>query len=235
MKGGGGRGCAAHRARSGARTSFPPPASRPSPVAMSSVVAGFARRAAGKARAYAAGVPAVATQAATAAGMPLMCDPLPGVPEAFAQYPATTPETKVTKLPSGMIVASEDSPGPAANVSLFVGAGSVHETAPGTAGASHALEKLAWTSTQMRSQFRIVRDAEVIGAHTSAIAGREHFTYSVDGVKGTQAALVEVRLRLLCLGVRTIVRTLKAHILAGRRTARGGVRGTRAAELPALD
>merc|ERR1719310_303409 len=91
-----------------------------------------------------------------------------------------------------MIVASEDSPGPAANVSLFVGAGSVHETAPGTAGASHALEKLAWTSTQMRSQFRIVRDAEVIGAHTSAIAGREHFTYSVDGVKGTQAALVEM-------------------------------------------
>ena len=68
---------------------------------------------------------------------------------------------------------------------------------------AHALEKLAWTSTQMRSQFRIVRDAEVIGAHTSAIAGREHFTYSVDGVKGTQAALVEVRLRLLCLGVRT--------------------------------
>ena len=202
---------------------------------MSSVVAGFARRAAGKARAYAAGVPAVATQAATAAGMPLMCDPLPGVPEAFAQYPATTPETKVTKLPSGMIVASEDSPGPAANVSLFVGAGSVHETAPGTAGASHALEKLAWTSTQMRSQFRIVRDAEVIGAHTSAIAGREHFTYSVDGVKGTQAALVEVRLRLLCLGVRTIVRTLKAHIHARRRTrkagraghARGGAAGLR--------
>lgn len=53
------------------------------------------------------------------------------------------PPVKITKLPNGMRVATETTPGHFSSVGLYVDAGSRYET-PETSGVSHFLDRMAF-------------------------------------------------------------------------------------------
>lgn len=89
-------------------------------------------------------------------------------------------QTKVTKLENGLTVASSDLSSPATTVGLYVATGSKYETVPGT---THLLQHMAFKSAEGRSQLRMVRDAERLGAATMCTAARESIVYQVDTLK----------------------------------------------------
>jgi predicted Zn-dependent peptidase len=60
---------------------------------------------------------------------------------------------------------------------VYIKAGSRYEAVPGTA---HALEFLAFRSTQQRSTIRLLRDMENAGASLAAVAGRESVRLFMD-------------------------------------------------------
>ncbi|KAL6853965.1 hypothetical protein ACP4OV_019994 [Aristida adscensionis] len=118
--------------------------------------------------------------------------PLPGLdlPPCLPDQLGRSP-TVVTTLPNGVRIASEDVPGPAACVGLFVDSGSIYETEE-TAGASHLLEKLAFKDTKHRSHLQIVQELEFAGGNVGASAAREQMVYSCDTLKAYMPQAVEV-------------------------------------------
>merc|ERR1719453_1228431 len=88
--------------------------------------------------------------------------------------------TKVTTLENGLRVASSDLPAPATTVGLYVATGSAFESVPGTA---HVLQQMAFKSTASRSQLKMVRDCEQLGASATCTGARESMVYQVDTLK----------------------------------------------------
>lgn len=162
--------------------------------------------------------------AASAARSTSLLRPLPGLdlppclPDKLARLP-----TRITTLPNGVRVASEDVPvpstfplfllllmssyhrapltlyvgvacqGPSACVGVFVASGSIHES-PESAGVTHLLEKLAFKDTAHRSHRQIVQDVEATGGNVGASASREQMVYSYDTLKAYIPQAVEVLL-----------------------------------------
>ncbi|RWW56209.1 hypothetical protein BHE74_00037086 [Ensete ventricosum] len=124
--------------------------------------------------------------------IPPLFHPLPGL-----KLPICLPDsaernhTKVTTLPNGLRVASEDSLGPAACVGIYVDSGSIYETEEST-GVTHLLERLAFKSTKHRSHLQIVHEVESIGGNVGASASREQMGYSYDTLKAYLPAVVEL-------------------------------------------
>ncbi|CAM0885407.1 unnamed protein product [Alopecurus aequalis] len=132
--------------------------------------------------------------ASAAARTTSLLRPLPGLdlppslPDKLARLP-----TRITTLPNGVRVASEDLPGPSACVGVFVSSGSIHESGQ-SAGVTHLLEKLAFKDTAHRSHQEIVREVEATGGNVGASASREQMVYSYDTLKAYVPQAVEVLL-----------------------------------------
>uniref|UniRef100_A0A0E0JU27 Uncharacterized protein n=1 Tax=Oryza punctata TaxID=4537 RepID=A0A0E0JU27_ORYPU len=127
-----------------------------------------------------------------AARMTSLLRPLPGldVPQCLPDQLGVQP-TRVTTLPNGVRVASEDLPGPSACVGVFVDSGSVYESAE-TAGVSHLLERLSFKDTAHRSHLQIVQDVEATGGNIGASASREQTVYSYETLKAYLPQAIEV-------------------------------------------
>ncbi|CAD5165859.1 unnamed protein product [Musa acuminata subsp. malaccensis] len=124
--------------------------------------------------------------------IPPLFHPLPGL-----NLPICLPDsaeqnaTKVTTLPNGLRVASEDALGPAACVGIYVDSGSIYETEE-SIGVTHLLERLAFKSTKHRSHLQIVHEVESTGGNVGASASREQMGYSYDTLKAYLPAAVEL-------------------------------------------
>ncbi|CAA6660621.1 unnamed protein product [Spirodela intermedia] len=90
--------------------------------------------------------------------------------------------TKITVLPNGLKIASENSTGPAACIGLYVDCGSIYETEE-SMGATHVLERMAFKSTRNRSHLHMIREIEATGGNVGASASREQMGYSYDMLK----------------------------------------------------
>ena len=84
---------------------------------------------------------------------------------------------QVTRLPSGLTVASDAMPG-MATVSLgsWICAGSRHE-APEVNGIAHLLEHMAFKGTERRSARDIAEEIEAVGGHLNAYTSRENTAF----------------------------------------------------------
>eukprot|EP00899_Mesostigma_viride_P020189 jgi/Mesvir1/28171/Mv04731-RA.1 len=105
--------------------------------------------------------------------------------------PSSLPPTEKTVLSNGFTIASENTPGSTATVGLYIDSGSVYES-PVQTGVSHLLEHMAFKSTANRSHFRLLREADVIGAHLLASASHEEMAYTVDGLNAHAPQMVEL-------------------------------------------
>ncbi|KAL0910502.1 hypothetical protein M5K25_021491 [Dendrobium thyrsiflorum] len=123
---------------------------------------------------------------------PSLFHPIPGVklspclPDFVEPHP-----TMITTLPNGLKIASEDSPGPAASIGIYVDCGSVYEKGD-SAGATHLLERLAFKSTKNRSRLHVVRDIEATGGNAGATGSREQMAYIYDTLKAYIPEAVEL-------------------------------------------
>ncbi len=83
----------------------------------------------------------------------------------------------ITRLPSGLTVATDAMPG-TATVSLgaWVGAGTRHET-PEVNGIAHLLEHMAFKGTERRSAQDIAVEIEAVGGHLNAYTSRENTAF----------------------------------------------------------
>ncbi|KAI3867024.1 hypothetical protein MKW92_004508 [Papaver armeniacum] len=124
--------------------------------------------------------------------LPPLNFPLPGVinPSPLPDYVQPS-VTKMTTLPNGVRIASQDSTGPTASIGLYVDSGSIYET-PSTCGCTHLLESMAFKSTANRSHLRVVREVEAIGGLVTASASREQMGYTYDALKTYAPQMVEL-------------------------------------------
>uniref|UniRef100_A0A672KRP4 Cytochrome b-c1 complex subunit 2, mitochondrial-like n=1 Tax=Sinocyclocheilus grahami TaxID=75366 RepID=A0A672KRP4_SINGR len=104
-------------------------------------------------------------------------------------------EPLVSKLPSGLLVASLENYSPVSKIGVFVKAGSRYETAENL-GVTHILRLASNLTTKGASAFRICRGLEAVGASLSVTSSREHMVYSLDcprdDFEGTMEYLINV-------------------------------------------
>lgn len=74
---------------------------------------------------------------------------------------------------------------------VFVGVGSVHETAE-TSGISHLIEHMCFKGTTTRSAFDIARETEDLGTHINAFTSKEMTAYYVQCVDDMVEKSVEI-------------------------------------------
>jgi len=118
--------------------------------------------------------------------------PLPGLdlPPPLPDNLGRSP-TRVTTLPNGIRVATEDVPGPSACIGFFVNSGSVYESAE-TTGVSYLLEKMAFKDTNHRTHRNLVHQLELAGGNVGASCSREQMVYSYDTLKGYMPEAIEI-------------------------------------------
>jgi processing peptidase subunit alpha len=97
--------------------------------------------------------------------------------------------TKVTTLENGLKVASSDLPTPCTTIGLYVATGSKFETVSGT---SHVLQHMAFKSTVGRSQLKMTRDCERLGASVMCTAARESMVYQIDTLAESVPEAIEM-------------------------------------------
>ncbi|XP_059405921.1 cytochrome b-c1 complex subunit 2, mitochondrial-like [Carassius carassius] len=108
-----------------------------------------------------------------------------------AAAPALTPQdVQVSKLPSGLLVASLENYSPVSKIGVFVKAGSRYETAENL-GVTHILRLASNLTTKGASAFRICRGLEAVGASLSVTSSREHMVYSLDCLRDDFDGVVE--------------------------------------------
>ncbi|ORZ34084.1 mitochondrial processing peptidase beta subunit 1 [Catenaria anguillulae PL171] len=99
---------------------------------------------------------------------------------AGSSYPGAllnVPKTQVTKLPSGLLVATESNPALAtATVGVWIDSGSRAET-KATNGVAHFLEHISFKGTQQRTQHGLELEIENMGGHLNAYTSREQTVY----------------------------------------------------------
>ncbi|KAH8553276.1 Metalloenzyme, LuxS/M16 peptidase-like protein [Umbelopsis sp. PMI_123] len=101
-----------------------------------------------------------------------------------SKYPTTVQEfsksstglSKVTTLPNGVRVASENTPGHFSAVGVYVDAGSRYET-PSTRGVSHILDRLAFKSTTNATADEMLYKLELLGGNIMCSSSRESIMY----------------------------------------------------------
>ncbi|CAO3597377.1 unnamed protein product [Absidia cylindrospora] len=89
---------------------------------------------------------------------------------------ASTGLCKITTLPNGIRVASENTPGHFSAVGVYVDAGSRYETAA-TRGVSHILDRLAFKSTTHRTADQVVGELESLGGNIMCSSSRDSIMY----------------------------------------------------------
>ncbi|KAM9336852.1 cytochrome b-c1 complex subunit 2, mitochondrial isoform 1-T1 [Symphorus nematophorus] len=88
-------------------------------------------------------------------------------------------DVHVTKLPSGLVIASLENYSPASKIGVFVKAGCRYET-PDNQGVTHLLRLASNLTTKGASSFKICRGVEAVGGSLSVTSSRENMIYTVD-------------------------------------------------------
>ncbi|KAJ7597454.1 mitochondrial processing peptidase [Mycena floridula] len=83
---------------------------------------------------------------------------------------------QVTTLPNRIRVATDSTPGHFSSVGLYIDAGVRYET-PETSGVSHFLERLAFKSTNSRTEEKMIESIENSGAQMMCSSSRETILY----------------------------------------------------------
>ncbi|KAK4661650.1 Mitochondrial-processing peptidase subunit alpha [Podospora pseudopauciseta] len=99
--------------------------------------------------------------------------------EAKANKRATRDPTetdKITTLPNGIRVASEDLPDAFSGVGVYIDAGSRYEN-DSLRGASHIMDRLAFKSTRSRSADEMLETVEQLGGNIQCASSRESMMY----------------------------------------------------------
>jgi len=94
----------------------------------------------------------------------------------YSQALLNIPETKLTTLPNGVRIASEDSGLLTATVGLWIDAGSRYENKKNN-GVAHFLEHMIFKGTPKRTQTGLELEIENLGAHLNAYTSREQTVY----------------------------------------------------------
>jgi predicted Zn-dependent peptidase len=109
-----------------------------------------------------------------------------------------TDPVRVTRLPSGLLVASETMPRvETVSIGAYVHAGTRNETAPEN-GASHFLEHMAFKGTTRRDAAAIAREIENVGGHINAYTAREQTAYYCKVLKEDTALAADIIGDILC-------------------------------------
>ncbi|KAL2156300.1 hypothetical protein VTH82DRAFT_1045 [Thermothelomyces myriococcoides] len=87
-----------------------------------------------------------------------------------------TERDKVTTLPNGIRVASEDLPDAFSGVGVYIDAGSRYEN-ESLRGASHIMDRLAFKSTGSRSADEMLETVEKLGGNIQCASSRESMMY----------------------------------------------------------
>ncbi|XP_056310277.1 cytochrome b-c1 complex subunit 2, mitochondrial [Danio aesculapii] len=115
----------------------------------------------------------------------------PLVSRKSAASPVLQPQdVQVSKLPSGLVVASLENYSPVSKIGVFVKAGSRYETAENL-GVTHMLRLAANMTTKGASAFKICRSLEALGASLSVTSSREHMVYSLDFLRDDFDGVIE--------------------------------------------
>ncbi|KAG8558100.1 hypothetical protein GDO81_016862 [Engystomops pustulosus] len=88
-------------------------------------------------------------------------------------------EPEITKLPSGLVVASLENYSPTAKIGVFVRAGSRYENS-NNLGVNHVLRLASNLTTKGASSFKITRGLEAAGAGLSVTSTRQNIVYTVE-------------------------------------------------------
>ncbi|XP_035002147.1 cytochrome b-c1 complex subunit 2, mitochondrial [Hippoglossus stenolepis] len=88
-------------------------------------------------------------------------------------------DVQVTKLPSGLVIASLENYSPASKIGVAVKAGCRYET-PENSGVTHVLRLASNLTTKGASAFKICRGVEAVGGSLSVTSSRENMMYTVD-------------------------------------------------------
>uniref|UniRef100_A0A8D3CZ92 Ubiquinol-cytochrome c reductase core protein 2b n=1 Tax=Scophthalmus maximus TaxID=52904 RepID=A0A8D3CZ92_SCOMX len=88
-------------------------------------------------------------------------------------------DVQVTRLPSGLVIASLENYSPASKIGVFVKAGSRYETSENQ-GVTHLLRLASSLTTKGASAFKICRGVEAVGGNLSVTSSRENMIYTVD-------------------------------------------------------
>lgn len=88
-------------------------------------------------------------------------------------------DVQVTKLPSGLVIASLENYSPASRIGVLVRAGSRYETMDNL-GVTHLLRLAASLTTKGASAFKICHGVEAVGGSLSVASSRETMVYTVD-------------------------------------------------------
>jgi len=109
-----------------------------------------------------------------------------------------TESVRLTRLPSGLIVASEHMPRvETVSIGAYVHAGTRNETAEEN-GASHFLEHMAFKGTRRRDAPTIAREIENVGGHINAYTARENTAYYCKVLKEDMGLAADIIGDILC-------------------------------------
>ncbi|WP_424811408.1 M16 family metallopeptidase [Roseococcus sp. YIM B11640] len=109
-----------------------------------------------------------------------------------------TDSVRVTRLPSGLLVASDTmSRVETVSIGAYVHAGTRNETAAEN-GASHFLEHMAFKGTTRRDAASIAREIENVGGHINAYTAREQTAYYCKVLKEDTALAADIIGDILC-------------------------------------
>eukprot|EP00911_Craspedida_sp_UC1_P000416 UC1_evm5s313 len=92
-----------------------------------------------------------------------------------------------TELPNGVVVMSQDTGGLAASAAVVIGAGTRCETMA-TAGTARTLKEIAFGSTEDKTAFKILREAEANSTVYSSSCDRASISYEASFLRGNMDA-----------------------------------------------
>ncbi|XP_053550939.1 cytochrome b-c1 complex subunit 2, mitochondrial [Bombina bombina] len=104
-------------------------------------------------------------------------------------------ELQITKLPSGLVIASLENFSPATKIGVFVRAGSRYENASNL-GVNHLLRLASNLTTKGASSFKITRGIEAVGGSLSVTSSRENIVYSVECLRDYVDTVMEYLINL---------------------------------------
>uniref|UniRef100_A0A6B2L479 Mitochondrial-processing peptidase subunit beta n=1 Tax=Arcella intermedia TaxID=1963864 RepID=A0A6B2L479_9EUKA len=110
---------------------------------------------------------------------------------ALPPYLLKTPPTKLTTLPSGIRVATEEGFGEIATIGVWLDAGSAYENVFNN-GTAHFLEHMAFKGTTNRTKQQLETEVENLGANLNAYTSREQTVYVAQCVKKDSERLLAI-------------------------------------------
>ena len=124
-------------------------------------------------------------------------DPREAMPSTFAKVAELPATVRVTTLPNGLRVATDDMPGvETATVGVWTNCGARNETTVEN-GVAHLLEHMLFKGTERRSAREIAEEIEAVGGQMNAYTARENTAYYARVLKEDVALAVDIVADLL--------------------------------------